>query len=180
MVFGLFQRRAASTPSATERVYGLIVAQARAPYFYRELGVPDTVMGRYEMIVLHAFLYFHRLKAVEPAAKEAAQEVFDLMFAEMDSALREIGVGDLTVPKRIKSMAGVFYARAAAYEAALKSADDAQLIGALAAGPFEGADAAGARQLARYLRSAVDALAIQSVPALVQSGPIFPQAEASS
>ncbi|GBD48624.1 ubiquinol-cytochrome C chaperone family protein [Methylopila sp. Yamaguchi] len=180
MVFGLFQRRDAPTPSTTERVYGLIVAQARAPIFYRELGVPDTVMGRYEMIVLHAFLYFHRLKAAEPAAKDAAQDVFDLMFSETDSALREIGVGDLTVPKRIKSMAGVFYARAAAYDAALTSADDADLIAALAAGPFEGADAPGARPLARYLRLSVEALAAQSVSALVQSGPAFPQAEASS
>lgn len=180
MVFGLFPRRDGPAPSATERVYAGIVAQARAPFFYRDLGVPDTVMGRYEMIVLHAFLYFHRLKAAGPEAKEAAQDVFDLMFSEMDSALREIGVGDLTVPKRIKSMAGVFYARAAAYETALAAADDRDLAAALAAGPFDGAAAEGAPALARYLRSAATALAAQPVPELVQSGPMFPQAEAAS
>src|SRR5690242_9073061 len=103
----MFGRTKRHIPEATVRaLYGAIVAQARAPAFYMNYGVPDTLDGRFELLVLHAFLYFRRLKR-EPAAEagEAGQAVFDLMFLDMDRSLRELGVGDLSVPKKIKRMA---------------------------------------------------------------------------
>jgi cytochrome b pre-mRNA-processing protein 3 len=111
-----------------EAVYAKIVAAARQPAFYVELGVPDTVDGRFDMIALHAFLVLRALRA-EPAAA-FAQAVFDTMFADMDRNLREMGAGDLGVGRRVKLMAKAFYGRIAAYEGGL-AADDATLGQAL-------------------------------------------------
>ncbi|MFT6558334.1 ubiquinol-cytochrome C chaperone family protein [Sneathiella sp.] len=105
---------------AAQELYKEIVRQARQPEFYIAAEVPDTVDGRYEMIALHAFLLMRRLKIDgDESLIKLSQAVFDLMFADMDQSLREIGVGDLSVGKRIKEMAKVFYGRVVAYEQAL-------------------------------------------------------------
>jgi cytochrome b pre-mRNA-processing protein 3 len=105
-----------------DRLYAGIVARAREPVFYSELEVPDTVDGRFELVALHAFLVLQRLKAERAAAKALAQAVFDLMFADFDRALREMGTGDLSVGKEVRRMAEAFYGRVAAYERALADA----------------------------------------------------------
>lgn len=104
---------------STHRLYDTMVERAREPVFFADLGVPDTLDGRFEMNVLHGLLIMRRLRRIEEGGAEAAQSLFDLMFADFDSALRQIGVGDLKVGSRIKQMGQAFYGRAAALNAAL-------------------------------------------------------------
>jgi cytochrome b pre-mRNA-processing protein 3 len=111
----LFRRR---DPAASV-LYQEIVGQARRPAFYLVCGVPDTVQGRFEMIALHMFLVLHRLKREGEPATALAQDLFDLMFQDMDRNLRELGTGDLAVGKRIKALAKGLYGRIAAYERGL-------------------------------------------------------------
>ncbi len=104
--------------SEAHRLYTEIVEQARSPVFYRERGVPDTLDGRFELIVLHVFLVLHRLKE-EDGVDTLSQDVFDVMFADLDQSLREMGVGDLSVGKKVKVMAQSFYGHVAAYDQAI-------------------------------------------------------------
>ena len=108
---------------AAERAYHSVVEQARRPVFFLDGGVPDTVDGRFELICLHAFLYLHRLKGERPQSAPLSQRFFDLMFADFDRSLREMGTGDLSVGRHVKRMAQAFYGRIAAYEAGLAGAD---------------------------------------------------------
>jgi cytochrome b pre-mRNA-processing protein 3 len=96
---------------AALRLYHAIVAQARAPVFFAGFGVPDTFDGRFELIALHGYLVLNRLKAEGPRMAELAQELFDVMFADFDRGLREMGVGDLGVGRQVKTMAQAFYGR---------------------------------------------------------------------
>ena len=105
-------------------LYSSVVAQARQPYFYTDLAVPDTPDGRYDMIMIHAFLLLHRLKRDWPNTREISQAVFDIMFEDMDKSLREMGAGDVGIGRRIKEMAKGFYGRIAAYEDGLNRDDD--------------------------------------------------------
>lgn len=110
-------------------LYVTIVEQSRRPEFYASFGVPDTVDGRFDLIIVHAFLVMRRLGHVEGTAAEEAkalsQAVFDLMFADMDHNLREMGVGDMKIGKRVHQMAEAFYGRVSAYEMALAEGGDA-------------------------------------------------------
>ncbi len=101
---------------AVARLYELIVAQSRRPEFYRDLGVADTLDGRFDMLSLHAMLIMRRLKSGPRESQEMGQALFDHMFFDMDRSLREIGVGDLSVGKRVKQMGAAFLGRVAAYE----------------------------------------------------------------
>ena len=125
---GLFRRSRVKETAHT--LYIIVVEQARRPGFYRHCGVPDTVDGRFDMIAMHAFLLLRRLKRDHAQTADLAQALFDVMFADMDQNLRQMGVGDLGVAKRIKTMAKAFYGRLAAYEAGL-AAEDATLADAL-------------------------------------------------
>lgn len=104
---------------STHRLYDTVVERAREPVFYADLGVPDTLDGRFEMSVLHGLLVMRRLRRIKVGGAQAAQSLFDLMFADFDSALRQIGVGDLKVGSRINKMGQAFYGRATALDAAL-------------------------------------------------------------
>ena len=159
---------------AAERAYGLVVEQSRRPEFFVTLGVPDTLDGRFEAICLHAFLYLHRLKTEGAAAAELGQRFFDLMFADFDRSLREIGTGDLGVGRQVKRMAEAFYGRIRAYEDGL-AGDDAALNAALARNLY-GTATASDMQLARvaaYLRREVEGLAGQSAAALLAGAMTF-------
>ncbi len=107
----------------TQRVYAQIVAQARHRVFYSVFGVPDSLDGRFNMIVLHNFLLFNRLQSGSEAAQALSQGIFDLFRLDMDHCLRELGVGDTTVPKRMKKMMQVFYGRSDGYKSALNAED---------------------------------------------------------
>tara|TARA_B100001142_G_scaffold136025_1_gene137454 strand:+ start:150 stop:698 length:549 start_codon:yes stop_codon:yes gene_type:complete len=122
-LFGLFKANASQNAVAM-KLYSSVVAQARQPYFYTDLAVPDTPDGRYDMIMIHAFLLLHRLKRDLPNTKEISQALFDIMFEDMDKSLREMGAGDVGIGRRIKEMAKAFYGRIAAYEKGLNRDDN--------------------------------------------------------
>jgi cytochrome b pre-mRNA-processing protein 3 len=148
---------------AAFRLYTTAVAAARVPALYATLGVPDTLDGRFEMVGLHVFLLIDRLRRDAPPGPDLAQSVFDAMFSDMDVTLREMGVGDLTVGKRVREMWEAFHGRAAAYETALADPDDSALAAALARNVWRGgAPPPGAAEaLARLARARQAGLADQ-------------------
>jgi cytochrome b pre-mRNA-processing protein 3 len=115
--------RGSRVQTAANHLYSRIVTQSRLPAFYVDYGVPDTPDGRFDMIALHAVLVLRRLRRDHERTAPLAQALFDLMFADMDQNLREMGVGDLSVGKRVKALAKAFYGRLAAYNAGLDGAD---------------------------------------------------------
>jgi cytochrome b pre-mRNA-processing protein 3 len=176
MIFRRFRRDPqAATITA---LYGAIVAQARVPAFYLGFGVPDTPEGRFELLVLHLALVCRRLSRVEAAEQAAAralsQGVFDMFCRDMDHNLREMGVGDLTVPKTMRRLGEAFYGRLEVYDRALASADPAELAAALARnaqGPGAPVEAAG---LAAYVRAATDRLEALPIAGLRDGKVSFP------
>lgn len=170
MIFGNFFRKERLEKPA-DLIYAALVAQARAPWFYRELGVPDTVEGRFEMIALHGFIVLNRLKkdrhdGLAPA-EELGQAIFDLMFADMDRNLRELGVGDLGISKRIKALIKEFYGRIKAYEDGL-SGGAGTLVAALNRNVFDGmAPNSVAESLAVYLQESIRSMAEVSLQAMM-------------
>jgi cytochrome b pre-mRNA-processing protein 3 len=159
-------------------LYEALVAQARWPDFFRGAGLPDSVDGRFESIVLHLFLLLHRLKGQGSEAAERSQALFDLFCLDMDRSLREMGAGDLGVGPRVKRMAKGFYGRTAAYDAALARDDDGALIDALrrnAYGTVGDPDPAALASLAGYLRRAVGELRDQSLDRLLAGHIDFPR-----
>ncbi|MGI4955459.1 MAG: ubiquinol-cytochrome C chaperone family protein [Janthinobacterium lividum] len=125
-MLGLFRRRPHERAAYT--LYTEAVRAARQPYFYTELGVPDTLDGRFDLVGLHVFLLIDRLRAAEKPGPALAQAVFDAMFSDMDFNLREMGVGDMSVARRNKEMWEAFHGRSKAYEAAFAAGDDASLL----------------------------------------------------
>ncbi len=161
----LFRRR--ERRAAAFAAYGRIVERSRDPAFYGSWGVPDTLDGRFEVLALHAFLVFNRLKREPGDAAAFAQELFDTMFADLDGALREMGAGDLGVGRRVKAMARGLYGRIAAYERGL--ADEAAMVAALRRNLF-GTATPGEAQLAAlsaYAQRQAAALAAQPAAALL-------------
>jgi cytochrome b pre-mRNA-processing protein 3 len=111
-------------------LYAAVVAQARRPELYRDMGVPDSLDGRFDLVVLHAFLAMRRLKAAGRDGRQLSQHLFDVLMADMDASLRELGVADIGVAKRVRAMVAAFYGRVAAYDSAL-AGDEAALEEAL-------------------------------------------------
>ena len=161
----LFGRRA--DRAAVQSAYAAIVARARAPAFFTDWGVPDTLDGRFEVLALHAFLVLHRLKLEHAATAAFAQALFDTMFADMDRALREMGASDLGVGKRVKEMAMAFYGRVAAYEKGL--GDEEVLLAGLRRNLYGTAvpESAQLAAVAVYVRRQAKALAEQPVETLL-------------
>src|SRR5262245_16557473 len=102
-LYALFARPQARARRAAEH-YTALVAQARLPQFYESLEVPDTLDGRFDLIVLHASLYLKRMRTAGREGQDLAQAVFDSMFDNLDQSLREMGVGDVTLPRKIRAM----------------------------------------------------------------------------
>lgn len=153
------------TPDPTiGALYGMIVAQARSPAFYRGYGVPDTVAGRMDMIVLHLVLVLRRLREISVSRHPLGQDLFDLFCRDMDDNFREMGVGDLRVPKEMRRVAEAFYGRAKAYDTALDAGDEPALVAALARNLMASAEPTlGARRLAAYVGATVRHLATQEI-----------------
>src|SRR6202167_3793698 len=168
--------RASSDERSIRDFYGMIVAQARMPAFYSTYGVPDTVEGRFDLIVLHLVLMLARLERDDDARRSFGQRLFDEFCRDLDDNLREMGVGDLAVPKRMRSFAEAFYGRQAAYLAALLAADERELEKALTRNIFAGTDIdEGAVRLARYMRAALRQLEGQDQRALLRGEIVFPK-----
>lgn len=157
---------------AGARLYDDVVAAARRPVLYGPAGAPDTVDGRFDMIIMHAVLVMRRLREDGEGGKAAAQALFDRMFDDMDAALREMGTGDLKVGTKIREMGEAFYGRAKAYDEALDSGDAARLATIIARNLFgeqedKSCDGAG-RALARYMIDSESRLAQVDPAALIQ------------
>jgi cytochrome b pre-mRNA-processing protein 3 len=148
----LFSRSPQTNP--VRSVYEAIVALARQPVLYTDLAVPDTLDGRFDMIILHADAVVGHMQAGEPQDQEFAQELIDEVFRDMDRSLREMGVGDMGVGKRVKKMATVYYGRADAYARARTHGDD-DLAAAILRNVYAGDEvrAGEARRLSRYDQS---------------------------
>jgi len=178
MIFHLFRRIPPAHSIAA--LYGMIVARARMPAFYRDYGVPDTVDGRFEMVVLHTVLVLRRLDAEPEHLRQLGQGLFDHFCRDMDASLREMGIGDLSVPREMQRMGEAFYGRKAAYDSALAGSDDAPLAATLARNIFGSASgpARGEMQIAAYMRAAVRDLAAQDGEALTRGEVVFPDPRA--
>jgi cytochrome b pre-mRNA-processing protein 3 len=160
MILRLFRQTPREDTIAS--LYGTIVAQARAPAFYQAYGVPDTVNGRLEMVMLHAVLLLRRLERESAPLRALGQGLFDRFCRDMDETMREMGVGDLAVPRKMRRIGEAFYGRQAAYRAALAAADDRSLAAALERNVFAGAGGGEAAvRLAAYVREADRRLAAQ-------------------
>jgi len=165
-ILGMFRRR--PHERAGFELYGAAVAAAREPALFERLGVPDTVEGRFDLVSLHVGLLIRRLRRDPDARGPAlAQAVFDAMFADMDLNLREMGVGDLAVGKRVRQAWEAFHGRALAYEAALDSGEEGALAEALARNVWRGeAPEGAAARLAGVARAQDSALAGQAIGAM--------------
>jgi cytochrome b pre-mRNA-processing protein 3 len=171
MPFSPFRRNRAFRTIAA--VYGAIVAQARLPVFYRDFGVPDTPDGRLDMVMLHAILVMRRAEHGDQPVRRLGQGLFDHFCQDMDGNLREMGVGDLAVPKRMKRIGESFFGRRGAYDAAFAEGDKA-LVAALQRNVFDGAASAGTHALALYVRQADAQLRSQPDDALARGTVTFP------
>ncbi|WP_377288184.1 ubiquinol-cytochrome C chaperone family protein [Rhizobium sp. SG2393] len=152
MIFGLFGKKAGNRV-IVERQYAELTNGARQPALYETLGVPDTVMGRFEMIAAMLIVYFRRTRTSGRSGQEIAQEIIDAFFEDMDHSIRELGVGDVAVPKRMKKFAGMFYGRLESYAKAMDDSDLQALAEALKRNmhPEAGDDAPDMAGLASYL-----------------------------
>ena len=183
MIFSLFRRSPQIDTIST--LYGMIVAQARLPVFYRDYAVADTVNGRFDLIVMHMALVLDRL-AKDPASQSLGQGIFDLFCRDMDDNLREMGIGDLKVPKEMRRMGEAFYGRSQAYLAAIPAAlqpgdGSRSLIDALSRNIYGGAPSAhaAAPRLAAYMLEAVRELRAQDTSSLMAGALRFPDPAAT-
>lgn len=157
-------------------LYARAVEQARRPWLFKAARVPDSLDGRFDMIALHVFLVLHRLQSIDrDGARELGQALFDLMFEDMDQSLREMGVGDLGVGRRVKDMAKAFYGRIAAYQTALAAENPDELDEALRRNVYRGVEPGGdaVTVLAGYVRRQAQALSSADSGQLLEGHPSF-------
>lgn len=119
MTLPLFRKASWSRPPVL-KAYDRIVTQARQPVFYVDFEVADTVQGRFDLILLHLVLVLRSVR-VHPEGPAFAQDLFDLFVRDMDRSLREMGVGDISIAKKMKKVGQAFYGRAQRYEEALET-----------------------------------------------------------
>lgn len=160
--------------AAATALYARVVEAARAPALYRDMGVPDTVAGRFEMVALHLVLVLERMRVAGEAASATGQGLFDAFCADMDRSMRELGVGDLGMGRRMRTMAESFYGRAAAYAPHLSAADAAGLAGALRRNLPAAEPAPATERLARYGLAAAAALARTPTDDMLAGAIAFP------
>jgi cytochrome b pre-mRNA-processing protein 3 len=180
--FNYFRRPDLALTPTIEVIYGMIVTQAREPVFYRDLGVPDTVDGRFDLLLLHLWMVLRRLRTTEDGM-EPAQALFDRFCEDMDDNLREMGVGDLAVPRRMQAFGEAFYGRSRAYDLALgqtteQGAEPAlgALAQAIAKNILNGGGLDHARALAAYTMATATSLAARDDAAMLRGAWRFPPA----
>jgi cytochrome b pre-mRNA-processing protein 3 len=170
--FNHFRKPRLAPRGTIDAIYGMIVTQARAPLFYRDLGVPDTVSGRFDLIVLHLWMVLRRLGEIAGMA-EMAQALFDRFCADMDDNLREMAIGDLAVPRKMQAFGEAFYGRIAAYDMALSDNPEA-LAQAISRNMLGGGGIEDARRLAAYAAAVIATLEKLDAAALTRVSWSFP------
>lgn len=174
MVFSLF--KSGKQRREVEALYAAISAASRAPDLYLKLAVPDTVEGRFESLIMHVSLVLRRLKELPQPALDISKDLVDTLFKDLDGALRQLGVGDLSVGKKIKVLAQAFYGRAKVLDAALADQSPQQLQAVLSRnvlGVSEG-ETPFAEELASYVRKASDQLGKQDLGSIMKAERLFP------
>ena len=147
-------------------LYRIIVEQSRDPRFYADMRAPDTVEGRFEVLAIHMYAVLRRLKGHGKPSDQFAQTLFDVYFKNMDDSLRELGVGDMSIGRKIRTMAESFYGRVGAYEKSFETEDWEALRDAVARNVYEDPNAGQASDLADYLRRTVahiDAISLDDI-----------------
>ena len=167
-VFSRFRRA-----GTIDALYGMIVAQARLPVFYRDYGVADTVNGRFDLIILHLALVLRRTGKSGGSLQKLGQGVFDRFCLDMDENLREMGVGDLSVPKHMQKVGAAFFGRSQAYDVGL-AGDDVTLNAAITRNVYGGIAGDGAPRLAAYMRATAARLEAQRDGSLARGELEFP------
>ncbi|MGO4386224.1 ubiquinol-cytochrome C chaperone family protein [Microvirga sp. 2YAF29] len=174
MIFSLFRKDPRRVAIAA--LYARIATASRAPGLYAALGIPDTLEGRFESLSLHMVLALRALRNLPAPADDVAKDLTDAFFRDMDASLREMGVGDTVVPKRMKKVAESFFGRAHSYDPALNGGDEAALAEALGRNALGGETPAVS--LARYAFAADQAFKVADLDAILETGPVFPAPEA--
>ena len=149
-----------------EPLYDLAVRQAREPAFYTALGVADRIDARFELYTLHVLLLVMRLRDEGDQGAEAAQALFDTYVSALDHALRELGVGDISVGKKMRKLGEAMYGRMTAYEPALRNGDATVLAAGMARNIFESDESAAGHALAAYALASRARLAAQEFAAV--------------
>ena len=168
----LFSPRPATL--AGRRLYASAAAQARRPAFYLQGGVKDSPEGRFELYSLHVTLLLHRLKDQGPRAAETGQALFDAYLRSLDDALRDLGVGDLSVGKKMRKLGEALYGRVKAYDAVLgPPVDQAGLEALIARTLPDGASADQVAALAAYVAATAQALAAAPLETLLEDDPTW-------
>ena len=153
---------------AGRRLYVAAAAQARQPAFYAQMGAPDTVEGRFELYTLHVSLLLRRLKGQGDRAAETAQALFDAYVKSLDDALREMGVGDLSVGKKMRKLGEAFYGRVRNYDEAMSALPDQAPLEAVLARTVLMGHAEATGPFAAYAIGAMAGLEAQPLEALLE------------
>ncbi|MBV8683576.1 MAG: ubiquinol-cytochrome C reductase [Caulobacteraceae bacterium] len=167
-------RRPSSSRVAAERLHAAAIAQSRNPALYARMGAPDTVEGRFELLCVHVILLLDRLKGADGEVAETRQMLFDVFVSHLDGAMREMGVGDLAMGKRMRKLGEAFYGRLQAYEGAFAAGPDASALEGVVARTVLDGHPAEPQELARYLCAARLQLQGQTVSTLLKEGPTWP------
>ncbi len=167
---GLFSPRPSAL--AGRRLYVAAAAQARSPAFYEVLGAPDSVEGRFELYTLHVSLLLRRLKGQGAQAAETGQALFDAYVQALDDALREMGVGDLSVGKKMRRLGEAFYGRVRNYDEALAALPDRGPLRAMLARTVLMGGAGDPEPFADYCAAAAARLQSQSLEQFLLDGEV--------
>jgi cytochrome b pre-mRNA-processing protein 3 len=168
----MFERWFRPRPAAAagRALFKGLSAQARQPSLYINAGVPDTVEGRFELCVLHVVLLLHRLKGQGAQASETAQAVFDTFLNNLDEGLRDMGVGDMSVGKKMRKLGEAVYGRIKSYDRALaEGGDPDELAAVIRRTVFQDQDAPGAAALAAYVRTVEADMAAQPLSDILEA-----------
>ena len=168
-------------PAIPQQLYGRLMAQARQPALFRDFGVPDTVMGRFDMLALHVYLFARRLRSEDSAvAVSLSQDVFDEFVQDIERALRELGIGDTTVPKRKKAMIRSLYGQIEDFDDPLASGDEELLLERLRSRYLGDSPQADGRELTSYVMKTANELADMSFNNLLKGEVEFARIEHST
>jgi cytochrome b pre-mRNA-processing protein 3 len=167
------------------KLYGSVVTQARDPVFYALHRVPDTPEGRFEMLLVHLCLVLERLKSEREVGAALSRSLVETFVTDMDDSMREMGVGDLSVPRKVKKAAAALYDRAHEFRAAMAEGGSPKLVEAVAHNVYGSAVTAegsrdGAAAIAGYMRKAAAALAAQETADVLAGRIDFPAASRSN
>jgi cytochrome b pre-mRNA-processing protein 3 len=177
LLFGWLKKKDRKQTAAFE-LYTAMVTQSRQPDFYAKLGVPDTIEGRFDLILVHAFILFRRLKA-DDGDRDLAQRIFDVMFADLDQNMREMGIGDVGILKRIRKMSESYHGRIVAYEEGVQSGA-AELAAALDRNLFADRKVSNEQLMAMvgYIHDALTSLENQTILQMQNGAVHFPDVPA--